>query len=150
MKCPIHVLSCTLLAIGATFPAFAQPFIGTNSPGTGSNFTFTVGAGATNLSLVVSNNATAYSYLLLKKGGTPTDTVFDFAARLTGQTNEINLESPEYTATTYGLRVSTPATSTAQSFHVVLTTNRTDLRSAAYPVIKPLVFSTTGSLTNSG
>jgi len=41
--------------------------------------TFTVGAGATNLSLVVSNKRTAYSYLLLKKGGTPTDTVFDFA-----------------------------------------------------------------------
>jgi hypothetical protein len=149
MKRTSAVLLFTLLA-GASVPVFAQPFLGTNAPGTGSNYTFTVGAGATNLSLVVSNNSTAYSYLLLKKGGTPTDTVFDFAARLNGQTNEINLESPEYTGTNYGLRVSTPATSTAQAFRVVLTTNRTDLRSAGYPVIKPLVFSTTGVLTNSG
>jgi hypothetical protein len=130
--------------------AQAQTLVGTNAPGQGSNFTFTVGAGATNLSLVLSNNATAYSYLLLKKGGTPTDTVFDFAARLNGQTNEVNLEAPEYAAATYGLRVSTPATSATQSFQVVLTTNRTNLRSAGYPVLKPLVFSTTGNLTNTG
>ena len=31
-----------------------------------------------------------------------------------------------------------------------MTTNRPDLRSAAYPVSKPLVFSTTGTLNNSG
>ena len=128
----------------------AQTFVGTNSPGQGSNFTFTVVAGATNLSVVVSNNATAYSCLLLKKGGTPTDTIFDFAARLDGQTNEINLEAPEFATGSYGLRVSTPAASTTQAFSVILTTNRTDLRSAGYPVSKPLVFTTTGSLTNAG
>ena len=82
--------------------------------------------------------------------GTPTDTSFEFIARLNGQTNEINLESPEYAPGTYGLRVSTPAASTLQAFAAVLTTNRTDLRSAKYPVSKPLVFSTTGFLTNSG
>lgn len=138
------------LALFALTRASAQTFVGTNSPGQGSNFTFTAGVGATNLSLVISNNATAYSYLLLKLGGTPTDTVFDFAARLNGQTNEVNLESPEYAAGTYGLRVSTPGTSATHPFQVLLTTNRTDLRSAAYPVLKPLVFSTTGRLTNSG
>jgi hypothetical protein len=128
----------------------AQTFAGTNAPGTGSNFTFTVGAGATNLSLVISNNATAYSYLLIKNAGTPTDTVFDWAARLNGATNEINLEAPEYAAGNYGLRVSTPGGSATHAFQVVMTTNRTDLRSGAYPVLKPLVFSTTGNLTNSG
>jgi len=145
----IRALSLSI-AILTIHPMQAQTFVGTNAPGQGSNFTFTVSAGATNLSLVVSNNATAYSYLLLKKGGTLTDTVFDFAARLNGQTNEVNLESPEYAAATYGLRVSTPATSATQPFQVVLTTNRTDLRSAGYPVLKPLVFSTTGNLTNTG
>ena len=139
-----------LLGLFAVTQASAQIFVGTNAPGQGSNFTFTVGAGATNLSLVVSNSASAYSYLLLKLGGTPTDTVFDFAARLNGQTNEINLEAPEYAAGNYGLRISTPGTSATDPFQVLLTTNRADLRSAAYPVLKPLVFSTTGNLTNSG
>jgi hypothetical protein len=138
------------LALLPITAARAQTFIGTNAPGQGSNFTFTVGAAATNLSLVVSNSASVYSYLLLKKGGTPTDTVFDYASRLNGQTNQINLESPEYAAATWGLRVSTPAGSATDPFQVVLTTNRTDLRSGAYPVLKPLVFSTTGNLTNSG
>ena len=123
-------------------------FVGTNAPGQGSNFTFTVGAAATNLSLVVSNDASSYAYLLLKKGGAPTDTVFDYAARLDGLTNEINLQPPEFAAVTWGLRVSTPAGSATDPFRVVLTTNRTDLRSAAYPVLKPLTFVATGTLTN--
>ena len=142
-----------LLLLSVALPqerSFAQTFIGTNAPGQGTNYSFTVGAGATNLSLVISNSASAYSFLLLKQGGTPTDTVFDFASRLVGQTNQINLEVPEYAAATYGLRVSTPGTSATQPFQVLLTTNRTDLRSAAHPVVKPLVFSTTGRLTNSG
>src|ERR1039457_1726394 len=120
--------------LSAGLSVSAQTFVGTNSPGQGTNFTFTVVAGATNFSLVVSNSATTYSYLLVKKGGTPTDTSFDFAARLNnGLTNEINLEAPEFATGSYGLRVSTPATSTTQGFSVALTTNRTDLRSAGYP-----------------
>src|SRR5271165_3688634 len=112
MKTILSGLSlCSMLLLG--LPASAQTFVGTNSPGVGTNFTFTIGAGATNLSLVVSNSASAYSYLLVKQGGTPTDTVFDFAARLDGQTNEIDLEAPEFATGTYGLRVSTPATSAA-------------------------------------
>src|SRR5271169_2733462 len=126
-----HWLGCFLLG---GLSAAAQTFVGTNAPGVESNYTFTVSAGATNLSLVISNNSTSYSYLYLKAGGTPTDTSYDFTARLNGQTNEINLEAPEYAPATYGLLVSTPATSATQAFKVVLTTNRTDLRSAAYPV----------------
>ena len=141
---------CVLLASLPFADSFAQSFVGTNAPGQATNYTFTVGAGATNLSLVISNNASAYSYLLVKKGGSPTDAVFDFASRLNGQTNQINLENPEYSTGTYGLRVSTPGSSTAQAFQVALTTNRSDLRSAGYPVLKPLVFSTTGNLTNTG
>ena len=126
------------------FTGLGQNFVGTNSPGTGTNYTFTVGSGATNLSLVISNNATVYSYLLVSKGGTPTDTSFNFASRLTGQTNQINLEAPEFVTGTYGLRVSTPAASATQPFSVIFTTNRTNLRSAGYPVSKPLVFSDHG------
>ena len=43
---------------------------------------------------------------MLKKGGPPTDTDFDFVARLSGQTNEINLEIPDFAVTNYGLRFS--------------------------------------------
>src|SRR5205085_11614821 len=101
----------------------AQNFAGTNAPGQGTNYTFTLTTGATNLSLVVSNSAGAYSYLFLRKGATPTDTDFDFVARLNGKTNEINLELPEFAATNYGLRVTTPAASATDPFNVVLTTN---------------------------
>src|SRR5580765_4576427 len=119
--------------------AKAQTFIGTNSPGQGTNYTFSTTAAATNLSLVISNSAGAYSYLMLKKGGTPTDTDFDFVARVSGQTNEINLELPEFAVTNYGLRVSTPGSSATHNFRVLYTTNRTDMRSAPYPVLKPVV-----------
>src|ERR1700733_1370149 len=142
----LFFLSLGLLLL-ASLGAGAQTFVGTNAPGQGTNYTFSLSSGATNLSLVISNSSTTYSYLYLKAGGTPTVTSFDFAATLTGQTNEINLESPEYAPGTFGLLVSTPAASTTQSFSVLLTTNRPDLRSAAYPVSKPLVFSTTGFLT---
>jgi hypothetical protein len=125
-----------------------QPFVGTNAPNTASNFTVTLPAGSTNFSLVVSNSAAAYSYLSIKFGGTPTDSDFDFISRLNGRTNRINLQTPEFMAGTYGLRVRTPSSSATQAFSVVVTTNRTDVRSAAYPVLKPHVFSTTGRLTN--
>ena len=138
----IALVSCVLAT------THAQNFVGTNAPNTGTNYSFTLGAGATNLALVISNNATAYSYLLLKQGGTPTDGDFDFISRLDGKTNQINLQPPEFTPGSYGLRVKTPAASAPHAFTVALTTNRTDLRSPAYPVLKPLVFTTTGTVTN--
>lgn len=147
---------CTAVALGLSFSILPMPeargqiFAGTNAPGQGTNFNFTAEAGATNFSLVISNSANVYSYLLLKPGGVPTDTDFSWVSRLSGRTNQINLEFPEFASGTYGLRVSTPAASATHVFQVALTTNRTDLRSAAYPALKPLVFSTTGSLTNTG
>ena len=131
-------------------PVRGQSFTGTNGPGQGTNYSIPLTAGATNLSLLISNNTTAYSSLLLQAGGIPTDTTFDFIARRIRQTNVINLEPPEFTAAVYGLRVLTPVASATQSFSVKLTTNRLDLRTANYPVLKPHVFSTSGALTNGG
>ena len=143
---PASLSFLTLLLL--TSHLSAQVFSGTNAPGAATNYSFTVGAAATNLSLVISNAPATYSYLRLAKGRTPTDTDFDFISRLNGATNQINLQNPEFAATNYGLRVSTHAGSTSHAFTVALTTNRTDMRSAAYPVLKPVVFTTTGVLTN--
>lgn len=146
--------SCTSLALCLSVAALtinhaqAQTFIGTNAPGQGTNYSLSVGAGATNLSLVISNASSVYSYLLLAKGRPPKDTDFDFVSRINGATNQINLEGPEFAITNYGLRVLTPATSAAHAFAVVMTTNRTDLRQPAYPVWKPHAFTTTGVVTN--
>ena len=126
----------------------AQNLSGTNAPGGGTNFSITIPAGATNFSLIVSNNGAAYSHLLLKKNGTPTDADFDFISRLNGRTNQVNLQLPEFSAGSFGLRVRTPSTSATQTFNVLLTTNRSDLRSGGYPALKPHVFTTTGTLTN--
>ncbi|MGA2557184.1 MAG: hypothetical protein ABSG04_13010, partial [Verrucomicrobiota bacterium] len=150
MKIHSFALGSLLAVLAAPFSQ-AQPFVGTNSPGQSSNFTFTVAAGATNLSLVVSNSATAYSWLFLTNGGVaPTVNNYEFTSRLAGLTNQINLEAPEFATGTYGLLVDTPPASALQAFSVALTSNRTDLRSASYPVSKPLVFSTKGYLTNAG
>ena len=129
----------------------AVSFKGTNAPGTSSTFTFTIDSAATNLSLVVSNDSTAYSYLFLTNGSVaPTTNEFGFASTLLGATNQINLEASDITNGEYSLLVYTPSTSTAQAFTVTLTTNRTDLRTTNYPVSEPMVFSVNGKLTNSG
>lgn len=128
--------------------ANAQPFVGTNAPGGATNYLLTIPVAATNVSFVVSNNGTAYSHLLLKRNGTPTDTDYDFISRLNGRTNQINLELPEFQTGDYGLRVRTPSGSLTHAFNVVMTTDRQDLRSGGYPVLKPHAFTTTGTLTN--
>ena len=89
---PLGGLSLVLLVLPVT-DLNAQTFVGTNAPGQATNFTFNLSGSGTNLSLVVSNNATAYSYLRLAKGRAPTETDFDFVARLNGATNRIDLES---------------------------------------------------------
>jgi hypothetical protein len=149
MKTQIAFKVAVVSAMAIALPTAAQTFSGTNAPNTGTNFSFTVGAGATNLSLVISNSATAYSHLYLKRGGPAATNDFDFVARLNGQTNQINLELPEFAVTSYGLRVVTPATSLQHAFNVVLTTNAPGLRNPL-PALKPVVFSTTGSLVNGG
>src|SRR5262245_6100351 len=149
MKTKIGFTLLVASALSMTFPTAAQTFSGTNAPNTSTTFSFTVGAGATNLSLVLSNSATVYSHLYLKRGGPAATNDFHFVARLNGQTNQINLELPEFTVTNYGLRVVTPAMSVQHPFNVVLTTNAPGLRNPL-PALKPLVFSTTGSLVNGG
>jgi hypothetical protein len=149
MKTP-HLYVLLILAGLAAPSSQAGSFLGTNSPGQGTNFTFTIPSGVTNLSLVVSNDATAYSWLFLQSNGVPTTNNYEFTSRLVGLTNQINLEAPEFATGEYGLLVYTPSNSTAQAFNVLLTSNLSNLRTASYPVSKPLVFSTTGSLTNSG
>ncbi len=146
----IFLLSWAFTILTAMGAVAQTTFVGTNAPGTGTNYTFNIPAGVTNLSLLVSNNSTTYANLLLTPGGTPTDTSFTYISRLVGATNQIDLELPECVTGSYGLRVSTPAGSTTDPFNVVLTTNRPDIRSATYPALKPLAFSTTGSITNTG
>src|SRR6266404_9819811 len=90
---------------------FSQTFNGTNASGAFQDFNITTGPGATNLSLTVGGSASAYSYLLLKKGVAPSNTSYDYIALANGQTNAINLEPPEFTVTNYVVRVSTPITS---------------------------------------
>ena len=141
---------CGFLALLTVFSGSAQTFfVGTNAPGTGTNFTVNLAANVTNLSLTVSNTGAVYSHLLVKRGGVPTDANYDWIAQLNGANNAINLQLPELSApTNYGLRVRTPAGSALHPFRVAMTTNRADIRSNAYPALKPLVFSTTGVLTN--
>ncbi|HXU76815.1 MAG TPA: hypothetical protein VN794_09615, partial [Methylomirabilota bacterium] len=55
----------------------------------------------------------SFSHLLLKRGVAPSDTSYDFIALANGQTNAINLESPEFAVTNYVLRVRTPTNSLA-------------------------------------
>ncbi len=149
-----HVFCCCFIGpclLGLSVGTMrTQTFVGTNAPGQGTNFNFTVGAGVTNLSLVISNTSTVYSYLMLARGRAPSEGDFDYVSRLKGATNQINLELPEFVVTNYGLRVFTPTSSLAHAFALVLTTNRADLRQAAYPVLKPLAFTLTGSITNPG
>ena len=138
------VIACLLAATGSNQ---AQTFSGTNAPGSGSGFTIPVPAAATNLSLVLSNTASSWAYLFLKRGAPATETDFDFVSRLDGRANQINLEPPQFVAgTTYGLRVSTPAASARTAFAVEVTTNRADLRAGGYPVLKPAAFVATGNL----
>jgi large repetitive protein len=131
-----------------TQATFAINFPGTNAPGATSDFPFTTGAGATNLSLTISNTLTAYSHLLLKAGGTPSDTNYDFIAQIDGPTNAINLEAPELKPTNWVLRVRTPLSSLTNSFVVTMLTNISGLRTTQV-VTKPLIFTNQGTI-NSG
>ena len=126
----------------------AQDFAGTNSPGGFTDIAFTVGVGATNLSLSVAGAATTFSHLLLKAGATPSNSSFDFRAAQDGQTNAINLELPELLATNYVLRVFTPTNSQTHAFTVSMATNLAGLRSAALPASKPFISATQDGLAS--
>ena len=122
-------------------------FVGTNAPGAGTNFSFTLPAGATNLCLAITNNsATAWSELYLKHGAGVTETLFDFSSTNSGVVNAVYLELPEAAAGVYSFRVRTPAGSLLHAFRVELTTNRVDLRLPPRAVSKPQIFNATGRI----
>ena len=129
----------------ASSVALGAGFTGTNGPGHSSLYSFSLGAGATNLSLNVSNTGPAFSHLLLRKGSVPDDDHFDFIAHFDGRDNRINLERPELTATNYFLAVRTPTNSGTQEFAVTLTTNVSGGLRTNF-VIKPLAGVVTGTL----
>ncbi len=131
------------------FSLFAQSsFTGTNAPGAFQDFPLSLRPAATNLAIVVPGNSTTFSWLLLKKGATPSDTDYDFIALANGQTNAINLEAPEVTLTNYVLRVRTPTNSLTHAFTVTVATNVAGLRTAALPATKVISAYTDGVLTS--
>lgn len=86
MKSNLHrVLPRLALALAAAClatPAMAQTFVGTNQPGGGTVFGFTVLSAVTNLSLRITNTSSAFSHLYLKRGGEAWLTNYDFVSRL--------------------------------------------------------------------
>lgn len=142
------VLCLALFATGAT----AQTsLVGTNTPGTARNFTFSIVPGVTNFQMVMSNSATAFSHLLVKRGVAPTDTDYEYSSTWDGTTNTIYLETPEVTVTNFHIRVRTPANSLTHSFTVVLRTNTAQYKTALKPVTKPLSSGiVTAWITNGG
>ncbi len=128
----------------------AQTFSGTNAPGTFQDFALSLGPGATNLAITVPGTASAFSHLLLKAGGAPSDTSYDFIALANGEANSINLEAPEFAVTNYVLRVRTPTNSLSHSFTVTILTNVTDMRAANRAATKSLVSTNRGALNAGG
>ena len=110
--------AAAIVCAGVANAQVQQGFTGSNGPGTGSDFQFTIPPGVANFSLVVTNGSTsAYSWLLLTTNGVPTNADYTYGARLSGNVrNQISLEAPECVAGTH-------------NFGVVLYTNRVDLRS---------------------
>src|SRR5881394_1253616 len=142
------VIFCLCLLAGS---AMGQSLVGTNAPGTARNYTFTLVAGVTNFSLVVSGSVSRFSYLLVKKGGTASDTNYDFSSTWDYTTNSIYLEKPEVASTNFSIRVRTPTNSLTHTFTVLLRTNTTLFKTAAKPVMKPLTMPATAAwITNGG
>src|SRR5438128_3398407 len=117
----------------------AQTFSGTNAPGAFQDFPLSVGAGATNLAVTITGSPTAFSYLLIKAGGAPSDISYDFIALANGAANSINLEAPEFVVTNYVVRVRTPTNSLTHNFTLTVLTNVADVRSANRAATKSLV-----------
>ncbi len=124
----------------------AQTFTGNNAPGTATNFSFSINGAATNLSVIVPGDGSAYSHLLIKRGSAPTDSDYDFISAFPGQTNALHLEVPELSAGSYFILVRTPAASVTHNFTVLIQTNVTDMRSAARPASKRLDTQTIGGI----
>ena len=126
----------------------AQTFSGSNPPDTFQDFAFTIGSSSSNLSIVVPGSTNNFSHLLLKKGAAPSVDNYDFIAVGNGQTNFINLQAPEFSATNYVLRVYTPTNSLAHDFTVTINTNLNDFRGFNRPATKALETQVTGTITS--
>ena len=92
--------AAAIVCAGIANAQVQQGFTGSNGPGTGSDFQFTIPPGVSNFSLVVTNGSTsAYSWLLLTTNGVPTNADYTYGSRITYTTtaprNQINLEAPE-------------------------------------------------------
>ena len=132
-----HFVSIFYILTGCAGLA-SQLFTGTNAPGGSTNFTFTIGAGATNLALVLPGTGSAYSYVFVRKGAPATESSYDFSSQVSGDTNALYLEQPEVAPGTYYVHVSTPVESGLHNFSLNADTNQPYLRTAARPVTKPL------------
>src|SRR5688572_24481750 len=110
------VIFCLTLLAGT---AMGQSRVGTNAPGTATNYTFNIVPGVTNFSLVVSGSVSTFSHLLVRRGVAATDVDYDFSSTWNGTTNSIYLESPQVSATNFHIRVRTPANSLTHSFTVL-------------------------------
>jgi hypothetical protein len=129
------VIFCLSL-LGGT--AMGQSLVGTNTSGTARNHNFTLVAGVTNFSLVVSGSVSTFSHLLVRRGVAATDTEYDFASQWNATTNSIYLETPQVAATNFHIRVRTPAESLTHAYTVLLRTNTGNFKSTNKPVMKPL------------
>ena len=136
------------LYLAGLLSASAQVFIGTNAPGTATNYPVVVDASTANLSFTVAGTASTYSYVLVRRGSAPTDSTYDFSSQVNGQTNAVHLEQPEVAPGTYYVRVRTPAGSLTHAFTLLVETNCPDSRTAARPVTKPLTSQAAGVATN--
>ena len=140
------ILVCTHFV--ASLSLWAQTFTGINAPNVATNFAVSISAATTNLSFTLGGTASAYSYLMIRKGSLPTDTSYDFSSQVNGQTNALHLEQPEVSPGTYYIRVKTPAGSLTHAFTLLVESNRNDLRTAERPVTKALSSQGTGVATN--
>ena len=125
----------------------AQTFQGTNAPNSAADYSVLIGAGATNLSFSVGGGASAYSYVLVRKGSAPTDVSYDFSSQLAGQSNAIHLDQLDVSAGTYYVCVKTPSDSSVHAFSLIVETNRNDLRTLARPVSKSITGLASGLVT---
>jgi hypothetical protein len=141
----------TLVAVTAARADVVIGKQGTNAPGSGTDFTFTIPANQKGVCITFGAQANlGRSHLYLKKNGTPTETDFDYVSRSDLWTNRICIEPPEFdpAVTNYGLRVFTPPTSPTHNFMVAIAASAPD-RAIVRPAIKPVSFTATGILTNS-
>ncbi|HKQ38988.1 MAG TPA: hypothetical protein VJ063_13000, partial [Verrucomicrobiae bacterium] len=139
------------LALFASSALGQNPLVGTNTPGTARNFTFSIVPGVTNFQMILSNTPTVFSHLLVKRGSAPTDTDYEYSSTWDGSTNSIFLETPEVAVTNFYIRVRTPANSLTHSFTVLLRTNSAQYKTSLKPVTKPLSSGiVTAWITNAG